>query len=240
MPAGSGMTASTTYTTEGTFSAVLTVVDSDGLAGSATVKINVTAPINLAPIAAASANVTVGTAPVPVIFSSAGSADPDGSIASYRWDFGDGTSAAVASPSKTYMAPGNYTARLTVTDDRGASSASTVAVAVLGDAGLDADVSQFVLTASTSKSGSTATAAIVVLDRKGRPVSGATISVQWSGVLSVASTGKTDSTGRLTLTQKSKKTGTLTATITSVTPPTGRVYDETIFSEPLVRSVTLK
>ena len=35
---GNGMTASSTYTTGGTFSAVLTVVDSDGLAATATVR----------------------------------------------------------------------------------------------------------------------------------------------------------------------------------------------------------
>jgi PKD repeat protein len=236
-----GSAASATYTAAGTFSAVLTVVDNDGLAGTATVTINVTAGANLMPIASASASVTTGTAPVPVNFSSAGSADPDGSIASYRWDFGDGTSSTVASPSKTYMSPGNYTARLTVTDDRGATAAATVGVSVLGNADLNADIYQFTLTSATAKSGTSGTATIVVLDSKSQPVANVTVSVQWSGVVTTSAIGKTDSRGRITLTsQKTKKVGTLTATIMNVTPPSGTVYDTGIFGEVLTRSVTVQ
>lgn len=236
-----GATVSKSFSAAGTYSVVLTVVDNDGLANSASVTVNVSAPENIAPIAAASANVTTGTAPVPVIFSSAGSMDPDGSIASYRWEFGDGTSSTAASPSKTYMNAGNYTARLTVTDNRGASAASTVAVAVKGDGALDVDVYQLTVAPLAAKGGNSATASIVVLDRNSRPVAGATISVKWSGLVSTTSTGKTDSGGRLMLTsQKTKKTGTISAEITTVTPPTGQEYDATIFGEPLTESITLR
>ncbi|MBC7988533.1 MAG: proprotein convertase P-domain-containing protein [Luteimonas sp.] len=47
------------------------------------------------------------------------STDSDGTIASWAWTFGDGTTSTVASPSKTYAAPGAYTVTLTVTDDEG-------------------------------------------------------------------------------------------------------------------------
>src|SRR6185437_1012863 len=40
-----------------------------------------------------------------VQFSSSGSFDPDGAIASYYWNFGDGTSATTANPSHSYAAP---------------------------------------------------------------------------------------------------------------------------------------
>jgi hypothetical protein len=40
-----------------------------------------------------------------VQFSSSGSVDPDGSIAAYYWNFGDGTSANTANPSHSYSAP---------------------------------------------------------------------------------------------------------------------------------------
>ena len=56
-------------------------------------------------------------------FDSTGSADPDGSIASYSWDFGDGTTGSGPAPSHGYASPGTYTYTLTVTDDRGVSSA---------------------------------------------------------------------------------------------------------------------
>ena len=57
-----------------------------------------------------------------VAFSSAGSDDADGTIASYLWDFGDGATSTEANPTHRYAAPGNYRVNLTVRDDRGASA----------------------------------------------------------------------------------------------------------------------
>ena len=58
------------------------------------------------------------------------SADADGSIASYTWDFGDGSTADGVTAEHTYAQAGDYTVTLTVTDDQGATSTSTVAVTV--------------------------------------------------------------------------------------------------------------
>jgi PKD repeat protein len=71
-----------------------------------------------------------GVVSVPIAFSSAGSSDPDGTIASYSWTFGDGTTSTVANPAKAYAAPGAYTATLLVTDNLGATNASSVPVTV--------------------------------------------------------------------------------------------------------------
>ncbi|MFC3032116.1 collagenase [Pseudoalteromonas fenneropenaei] len=61
-----------------------------------------------------------------IAFSSAGSADADGSIVSYVWDFGDGSQSNQASPSHSYTSAGSYTVTLTVTDNQGlATQAST-------------------------------------------------------------------------------------------------------------------
>ncbi len=66
-----------------------------------------------------------------ICFSSAGSFDPDGSIASNRWNFGDGTRPSYqANPCHTYAAAGNFTATLTVTDTLGATGTDTAAVQV--------------------------------------------------------------------------------------------------------------
>lgn len=54
-----------------------------------------------------------------------GSSDTDGSIVAWHWDFGDGTSATVANPTKTYAAKRFYSVTLTVTDERGATSSRT-------------------------------------------------------------------------------------------------------------------
>jgi PKD repeat protein len=61
-----------------------------------------------------------------------GSYDPDGgSIVSYSWDFGDGsTSASGVSPSHSYSSAGTYDVTLTVTDDEAETGTDTVAVTV--------------------------------------------------------------------------------------------------------------
>lgn len=57
-------------------------------------------------------------------------ADADGTIASYAWDFGDGTTAAGANASTTYAEAGTYRITLTVTDDDGATGVATRDVTV--------------------------------------------------------------------------------------------------------------
>ena len=56
-------------------------------------------------------------------FDGSGSSDPDGTIMSYDWDFGDGTVVLDAGPTPThaYAAVGLYNVTLTVTDDAGTS-----------------------------------------------------------------------------------------------------------------------
>jgi immune inhibitor A len=44
---------------------------------------------------------------------------------SYQWDFGDGQSSTVASPSHTYSAAGSYSVRLTVTDSQNNQSSNS-------------------------------------------------------------------------------------------------------------------
>jgi large repetitive protein len=50
------------------------------------------------------------------------SRDPDGTIVSYDWDFGDGNSGSGVNTSCTYSSSGTYTIRLTVTDNGGATA----------------------------------------------------------------------------------------------------------------------
>jgi cytochrome c len=86
-----------------------------------------------APTAAISADPTSGQAPLPVAFSSTGSADPDpGDSISFAWDFdGNGTvDSTDPNPTFTYTANGVYTARLTVTDPSGRSGAANTTITV--------------------------------------------------------------------------------------------------------------
>ena len=73
---------------------------------------------NLAPSAAASASVTLGASPLSVDFSSAGSLDPDNLPLNYLWNFGDGTTSTLPSPTHVFTSatPRRFDVTLTVTD----------------------------------------------------------------------------------------------------------------------------
>jgi hypothetical protein len=76
-----------------------------------------------------SQNVEVGQS---VAFNGSGSSDNMG-IASYTWNFGDGSTGTGAAPTHTYSSEGTYTVNLTVTDMAGntAASSSTVSVTLV-------------------------------------------------------------------------------------------------------------
>jgi len=61
--------------------------------------------------------------------------DPDGSIAAYEWDFGDGSTATGRTAATTYDAADDYAVALTVTDDDGATDTATRTITVEPDEG---------------------------------------------------------------------------------------------------------
>ena len=106
-----------TYTAAGTYNVGLRVTDNQGAQSTITTKsVTVTVP-NQAP----TANFTFGCSGLGCNFTST-SSDPDGSIASYSWTFGDGATSTLQNPSHTYAAGGTYTVTLRVTDNQGAQS----------------------------------------------------------------------------------------------------------------------
>jgi len=68
-------------------------------------------------------------------FNGTGSSDSDGTISSYAWTFGDGTSASGATVSRTYAMAGTYSVQLKVTDDDGATGTVTKSVTVAAAGG---------------------------------------------------------------------------------------------------------
>ena len=76
-----------------------------------------------------------GVAPLTLTFDISGSTDPDGTIVAFTLDFGDGTAPVegtdITQPIEhTYQTPGSYFAKLTVTDNGGASASAMLAVGV--------------------------------------------------------------------------------------------------------------
>ena len=119
-----GAQVSHTYTVAGTYNPTLTVTDDGGLTDSASTPVLVEPPINgnTLPTAVISASTTQGDAPLEINFSASGSTDPDGSISSYNWDFGDGSTGSGMTVSHTFTQPADYTVSLTVIDNSGAAS----------------------------------------------------------------------------------------------------------------------
>ncbi len=119
---GPGKAALHTYADPGEYRLVLTVTDDQGLAGSSETRIRVTQTheSDTPPRARLSLSPTQGQVPLTVRLDGGESSD-DGDIRDYRWNFGDGTE--LHGPSAViyhvYERPGPYTARLTVTDDKG-------------------------------------------------------------------------------------------------------------------------
>jgi PKD repeat protein len=124
------------YLTPGQYTAKVTVTDGKGGSASATVAVNVTNPPgNVAPTVLAAADPASGRPPLTVRFSAAGS-DPDGDALTYAWDFGDGGVAYGAQATHVYEERGTYTARVTVTDTKGATGTATVQVRVTRGGGV--------------------------------------------------------------------------------------------------------
>jgi PKD repeat protein len=101
------------------------------------------APPNIPPTASffftPVAPITAGQ--TPVTFNAEASRDSDGTIASYAWNFGDGTSPqSGTTPTVLHVFPDNpdlrcvnatYAVQLTVTDDKGESSSTSQQVTVI-------------------------------------------------------------------------------------------------------------
>ncbi|MEV7528554.1 PKD domain-containing protein [Agrococcus sediminis] len=124
-----GATPTHTYATDGTRTITLSVTDDDGATATTTRQVTVATapPLNAAPTAIIATPVVTGRT---VELDSTGSTDPDGTIAAYAWQLGDGTTATGATPTHTYATDGTRTITLSVTDDDGATATTTRQVTV--------------------------------------------------------------------------------------------------------------
>ena len=169
------------------------------------------------PVAVATKSAPVsGAAPLTVSFSSVGSYDPDGTIASYDWDFGDGTTSKLANPSHTYTAVGTYAASLVVVDNTGLSGSTTVLVTVQSNNVVY--VSAISLSLTQNYQGYQASAVVTVRDQAGQVRSGATVNGTWSGLAAATGSALTNNSGLASFkSPRVNARGTFTLTVTGIT-----------------------
>lgn len=122
---GTGEKPQHEYTANGDYSVVLTLTTLEGLTTEVT-KVVPVVRVNVAPVA----DFTRSCTQLECTFDAGDSADSDGTVASYAWDFGDGESGTGESPSHQYAAAGKYSVKLTVTDNDGATDSREVEVEV--------------------------------------------------------------------------------------------------------------
>jgi PKD repeat protein len=118
-----GINASHAYSAHGTYNVTLTL-RLDSYSSNDTIKVVVSQ--NLPPVADAE-QYKWGRKGIPVSFHGSG-IDPDGTVVSYVWDFGDGTSAAGRNVTHAYNSSGNFSAVLVIRDDDGALANDSIGV----------------------------------------------------------------------------------------------------------------
>ncbi len=122
----SGVSPTHAYATAGNYTATLTVTDNLGATHSATAAVAIG---NSPPIANAGGSYT-GETNVAISLNGSNSSDSDGTITSYSWNFGDGTTGTGVAPSHVYSSPNIYSASLTVTDNNGGQHTASALVTV--------------------------------------------------------------------------------------------------------------
>lgn len=193
--------------------------------------VSVTAPaaaVGVTPVAAISASATSGPAPLTVNLSGAGSSDASGSIASYEWNFGDGSAlASGASVSHTYNA-GSFNTSLKVTNANGYSDTKLVVITANSPAQKMYASGIAMSLVTLNRQQGYAQARVTVKNAAGQVVPGVTVNGNWSGIVSGAKSAVTNASGVAVLdSPSSKKTGSFKMTLSGMTAA-GYVYDASL------------
>jgi len=123
-----GATVDHSYSDDGTYTVTLTITDDDGATDTSSSTKTV---LNRAPVASFTESAHTVYTSESITFNASASSDPDGTIVSYFWNFGDGTNATGMTVNHSYTDDGTYTVTLTVTDDDGAINLTTSTKTVL-------------------------------------------------------------------------------------------------------------
>lgn len=152
-------------------------------------------------------------------FNATTSSDTDGTIASYTWSFGDGTTGTGATVNHTYAAADTYTVTLTVTDNEGATG--TASQSVTAAAPPDSTASYTTSTSYTPYGGKTGDRHMdisVHVTNGTNPATGASVAAEVfkNGQSLGTSSALTDSAGNVAFAIKNGGPGCYTTNVTSV------------------------
>jgi len=116
------------YPQDGSYTVKLTVTDDNGNINSKSQTITV---LNKPPVAGFTYSPKNPTVNQKVTFDASSSYDPDGKIVSYKWNFGDSSTGTGKIVTHTYSKAGQFTVKLTVTDNDGKSVSTSKTVTVV-------------------------------------------------------------------------------------------------------------
>jgi PKD repeat protein len=129
-------------------------------------------------------------------FDATASNDPDGTIISYEWDFGDGYTGSGETSSHTYATDGTYAVTLTVTDNDFATGTDQQDITVSnGGGGVTVYVSDIAMSSKTAGPNRSAIAVVTIKDTDGNLVDGAIVHGNWSGDYAGSVSGTTGADG---------------------------------------------
>jgi PKD repeat protein len=114
------------YSKTGTYDVRITISDDEGATANYTLRLNVA---DRTPVCDINASASEGTIETDFWFNSS-AYDPDGYIASYYWDIGDGNTSKSASARHLFGRPGSYLVILTVVDNDGSDSRDMMMITV--------------------------------------------------------------------------------------------------------------
>ena len=126
---GTGQTVPHTFTTTGTFSVTLTIVNDRGVSAATTQAVAVGA--TAAPTASFVFSPTTPAVGQSIVFNAdASRAAPGHTIVQYSWIFGDGTTDTGFLLSHAFSTPGTYNVSLTVADETGQKATVSAAIPI--------------------------------------------------------------------------------------------------------------
>ena len=138
--------ATHSYASAGSYKVSLRVTDNNNQNAYGSRTITVKAPpvstTNQAPVAQFTTNKNSITLGEEITLNAQNSYDPDGTVNSYNWDFGDGNTGSDVTTEHIYQSAGTYRITLTITDDKNMSSTTSKTVTVVEDTQVETSQNQ--------------------------------------------------------------------------------------------------